>query len=174
MLAAEPRGDAMRARLKAFRNDVLLSKLRLISLIRDYKEKGVRICGISAPSRASTLFNYVGLDDAIIDYVCEISGSLKIGKYMPGTAIPVVEESRLFEDQPEMRDHIFLAHRRRTRAEAAGQRLSGQAGHAAAGSVRAVVGDRRPSRQPEPSIGAQRGIGISQVPLSRTSASSGA
>ncbi len=102
MLAAEPRGDAMRARLKAFRNDVLLSKLRLMSLIRDYKEKGMRICGISAPSRASTLFNYVGLDDGIIDYVCEIAGSLKIGKYMPGTSIPVVEESRLFSDQPEV------------------------------------------------------------------------
>jgi SAM-dependent methyltransferase len=102
MLAAEPRGDAMRARLKAFRNDVLLSKLRLMSLIRDYKEQGLRICGISAPSRASTLFNYVGLDDAIIDYVCEIAGSLKIGKCMPGTAIPVVEESRLFADQPEV------------------------------------------------------------------------
>ena len=43
MLAAEPRGDAMRARLKAFRNDVLLSKLRLMSLIRDYKERGMRI-----------------------------------------------------------------------------------------------------------------------------------
>jgi len=102
MLAAEPRGDAMRSRLKAFRNDVLLSKLRLMSLIRDYKEQGLRICGISAPSRASTLFNYVGLDDAIIDYVCKIAGSLKIGKCMPGTAIPVVEESRLFDDQPEV------------------------------------------------------------------------
>ncbi|MGE0034222.1 MAG: class I SAM-dependent methyltransferase [Xanthobacteraceae bacterium] len=102
MLAGEPRGDAMRARLKAFRNDVLLSKLRLMSLIRGYKEQGLRICGISAPSRASTLFNYVGLDDAIIDYVCEIAGSLKIGKCMPGTAIPVVEESRLFADQPEV------------------------------------------------------------------------
>ena len=102
MLAAEPRGDAMRARLKAFRNDVLLSKLRLMSLVRDYKEKGARICGISAPSRASTLFNYVGLDDGIIDYVCEIAGSLKIGKCMPGTSIPVVEESRLFSDQPEV------------------------------------------------------------------------
>ncbi len=28
-------------------------------------------------------------------------GSLKIGKCMPGTAIPVVDESRLFEDQPD-------------------------------------------------------------------------
>jgi hypothetical protein len=100
MMDAEPRGDAMRARLAKFRDDVMLSKLRLHALVRDVKEKGGRICGISAPSRASTLVNYVGLDEAIIDYVCEIQGSLKIGKCMPGTLIPVVEESRMFKDQP--------------------------------------------------------------------------
>jgi hypothetical protein len=101
MLDAEPRGEALRKRLATFRNDVMLSKLRLHSLIRDIKEKSGRICGISAPSRASTLINYVGLDSSIIDYVCEVEGSLKIGKYMPGSLIPVVEESRMFEDQPD-------------------------------------------------------------------------
>ena len=101
MLAAEPRGEAMLARLKSFRNDVMLSKLRLLAMIRELKEQGARICGISAPSRASTLVNYLGLDEAIIDYVCEIAGPLKIGKCMPGTSIPVVEESRLFSDQPD-------------------------------------------------------------------------
>jgi hypothetical protein len=101
MLAAEPRGDAMRQRLQQFRIDVMLSKLRLLAMLRELKESGARICGISAPSRASTLINYVGLDEAIIDYVCEIDGSLKIGKCMPGTAIPVIEESRLFTDQPD-------------------------------------------------------------------------
>jgi hypothetical protein len=101
MLAAEPRGDAMAKRLIKFRNDVVLSKLRLLSMIRDLKEKGARIIGISAPSRASTLVNYVGLDEGLIDYVCEIPGSLKIGKCMPGTGIPVVDEARLFEDQPD-------------------------------------------------------------------------
>jgi SAM-dependent methyltransferase len=101
MLDAEPTGDAMRKRLDTFRHDVMMSKLRLQALIRDVKEKGGRICGISAPSRASTLVNYVGLDSAIIDYVCEIEGSLKIGKCMPGTLIPVVEESRMFADQPD-------------------------------------------------------------------------
>lgn len=101
MLAAEPRGEALAKRLKQFKHDVLMTKLRLLSLLRDLKEKGARIVGISAPSRASTLFNYVGLDDGIIDYVCEIQGSLKIGKCMPGTEIPVVDESKLFEDQPE-------------------------------------------------------------------------
>ena len=101
MLDAEPHGDAMRARLAHFRREVTLSKLRLHAFIRDIKEKDGRIVGISAPSRASTLVNYVGLDEAIIDYVCEIEGSLKIGKYMPGTLIPVVEESRIFADQPD-------------------------------------------------------------------------
>lgn len=101
MLDAEPRGDAMAKRLQEFKHDVLLSKLRLLSMLRDLKEKNARVVGISAPSRASTLFNYVGLDDGIIDYVCEIPGSLKIGKCMPGTAIPVVDETKLFEDQPE-------------------------------------------------------------------------
>jgi hypothetical protein len=101
MLDAEPRGDAMRKRLADFRHDVMLSKLRLHALIRDIKESGGRICGISAPSRASTMINYVGLDSAIIDYVCEIEGSLKIGKCMPGTLIPVVEESHMFADEPD-------------------------------------------------------------------------
>lgn len=101
MLATEPRGEALSKRLADFKRDVMLSKLRLLSMLRDLKEKGARIVGISAPSRASTLVNYVGLDEAIIDYVCEIPGSLKIGKCMPGTAIPVVDETRLFEDQPD-------------------------------------------------------------------------
>ena len=101
MLAAEPRGEAMVKRLAAFRHDVVLSKLRLLSMLRELKEKGQRVAGISAPSRASTLVNYVGLDEALIEYVCEIPGSLKIGKYMPGTQIPVVDEARLFENQPD-------------------------------------------------------------------------
>ena len=163
MLAAEPRGEAMRARLKAFRNDVLLSKLRLMSLIRDYKEKGVRICGISAPSRASTLFNYVGLDDGIIDYVCEIAGSLKIGKCMPGTAIPVVEESRLFDGPARGRDHLLLAYRRRACAQAAGQGLSRQARDAAAGPARALDCTAIRIRCHWHDIG----IGISQAPIER-------
>ena len=101
MLAAEPRGEAMSRRLAEFKRDVMLSKLRLISMLRELKEAGARIAGISAPSRASTLVNYVGLDEGIIDYVCEIPGSLKIGKFMPGTQIPVVDEARLFADQPQ-------------------------------------------------------------------------
>ena len=101
MLDGEPRGNAMVQRLISFRHDVLFSKLRLLAMLRDLKENGARIAGVSAPSRASTLVNYVGLDEGIIDYVCEVPGSLKIGKYLPGTRIPIVDEARLFADQPD-------------------------------------------------------------------------
>ena len=84
-----------------FHNRVAQSKLDLYALLRDVRARGQHIYGIGAPSRASTLINYVGLDDGILDCVLEIQGSYKIGKYIPGTVIPVCEESRLFEDQPE-------------------------------------------------------------------------
>jgi C-methyltransferase-like protein/methyltransferase family protein/putative zinc binding protein len=86
---------------RSFRSRVVQTKLDLYALLKEIKGRGERIYGIGAPSRASTLINYVGLDDCILDCVLEIQGSYKIGKYIPGTLIPVIEESRLFEDQPE-------------------------------------------------------------------------
>ncbi len=85
---------------RAFKERVVQSKLDLMATIRDIKKQRGRIFGVGAPSRASTLVNYVGLDDCLIDCVVEVAGSHKVGKYMPGTRIPVVEESRLFEQQP--------------------------------------------------------------------------
>ncbi|MBZ0310696.1 MAG: methyltransferase domain-containing protein, partial [Anaerolineae bacterium] len=85
----------------AFKRQVVLSKVQLYALLSDIKTQGGRVYGIGAPSRASTLINYTGLDNGIIEAVMEVPGSHKIGKYMPGTLIPVLPETRLFEDQPE-------------------------------------------------------------------------
>ena len=87
--------------LHNFAAKVARTKLDLYSLLRDIKSKEQRIFAIGAPSRASTLITYTGLDNQIIDCVLEIPGSYKIGKYMPGTLIPVREESVLYEEQPE-------------------------------------------------------------------------
>ena len=88
-------------RLAEFRRKVSASKLDLLALLHQVRRDGSRVYAVGAPSRASTLVNYVGLDDSIVDCVLEIKGSYKIGKYMPGTLIPVLEEQKLFEDQPE-------------------------------------------------------------------------
>ena len=88
-------------RFMDFRKRVSQSKLDLMAMLKEARSNGQRVYGVGAPSRASTLVNYVGLDDSIIDCVLEIQGSYKIGKMMPGTLIPVVEESKLFTDQPD-------------------------------------------------------------------------
>jgi hypothetical protein len=84
-----------------FKSDVLQSKLALNALLKDIKAEGKSVYGIAAPSRASTLVNYCGLDDGSIDCVVEVPGSHKIGNYMPGTIIPIVDEQLLFENQPD-------------------------------------------------------------------------
>jgi hypothetical protein len=88
-------------RFADFRRRVSASKLDLLALLRDLRRGGSRIYAVGAPSRASTLVNYTGLDESILDCVLEVKGSYKIGKYMPGTLIPVLDEARLFADQPE-------------------------------------------------------------------------
>jgi hypothetical protein len=84
-----------------FRRRVRQSKLDLHALLAPLKRSGARIYGIGAPSRASTLINYVGLDDSILECILEVPGSDKLDKYLPSTRIPVLEESKLFVDQPE-------------------------------------------------------------------------
>lgn len=101
MLAAEAALGPMAEQLSVFRDRVVASKTELMAMLHGIKAEGQRIYAISAPSRASTLANYAGLDDGLIDCVLEIDGSRKIGRNLPGTVIPVIEESRLFADQPE-------------------------------------------------------------------------
>jgi C-methyltransferase C-terminal domain/Putative zinc binding domain/Methyltransferase domain len=87
--------------LKGFRRGVMQSKLDLMSLLGGLKRANARIFGVGAPSRASTLVTYVALDEAILDCIVEVSGSHKLGRYMPGTHIPVVDEERLYREQPD-------------------------------------------------------------------------
>ena len=84
---------------------VVLSKINLYSLLKNLKSKNKKIFGVGAPSRAATLVNYVGLNEDMIKYILEIKGSYKIGKYMPGTNIPIVEENIFKKEKP---DYLLL------------------------------------------------------------------
>jgi hypothetical protein len=101
VLDTEHEAGALADRLQAFKHRVALSKVQLHALFEDLIAKEARVYGVGAPSRASTLINYVGLDRELLDCVVEVKDSYKVGKYMPGTLVPVVDEARLFEDQPE-------------------------------------------------------------------------
>ncbi len=101
VLTQEKVVDLTAGGLRSFKDRVVSSKLELYALLHEIKAKKARVYGIGAPSRASTLVNYVGLDEGLVDAVLEIKGSYKIGKYMPGTLIPVRDEESLFAEQPE-------------------------------------------------------------------------
>ncbi len=88
-----------------FRKNVVTSKLNLFSLIKKIKDKNKKIFGVGAPSRASTLINYLGLDQDVVDCVLEINGSYKIGNYIPGTKIPILNENILSKNKP---DYLIL------------------------------------------------------------------
>lgn len=84
-----------------FRNKVIESKIEIYKILNKVKREKGKIYGISAPSRGTTLINYLGLEDGMLDCIVEIKGSHKIGLYVPGTLIPVVNEEKLYKDQPE-------------------------------------------------------------------------
>jgi hypothetical protein len=83
-----------------FAKRVVETKFKLLEIIFNLKKSGQRIVGIGAPAKGNTLLNYAKLDPDMIDYLTEKS-QLKIGRFSPGVHIPVVDESRLFEEQPE-------------------------------------------------------------------------
>ena len=83
-----------------FRKNVVNSKVNLFNIIKKIKGKNKTIFGVGAPSRASTLINYLSLDQDIIDCVLEIKGSYKIGNYIPGTKIPILDEKILIKRKP--------------------------------------------------------------------------
>lgn len=59
--------------------------------------KGKKVIGIGAPAKASTICNYARLGADLIEYVTEVN-PLRIGKYLPGVRIPIVDEEFMFED----------------------------------------------------------------------------
>jgi hypothetical protein len=100
-LLADERSSLTADAFATFRRRVVSAKLGLHALLHGVRARGARVYGVGAPSRAATLMNYVGLDDGIVECVLEVPGSKKVGKYMPGTLVPVVDEERLVRDPPE-------------------------------------------------------------------------
>lgn len=64
------------------------------------KKSGKSVVGKSCPGRASTLLNYYGIGTETLPYLAELPDSLKLGMYLPGKHIPIVNEKILYKEQP--------------------------------------------------------------------------
>jgi SAM-dependent methyltransferase len=76
-----------------FKNKVIKSKINFYKLISNINLTNNIMYGVGAPSRGSILINYIGLDQNLLKGILETKGSYKIGKYLPGTKIPIILET---------------------------------------------------------------------------------
>jgi len=86
--------------LKTFTQKAIQAKRDLIHLVLECAKNG-KVVGLGSPARSNTLLGFTHIDKDMLEYLGEKSGSPKIGLLTPGTHIPVVDEKRIFEEQPE-------------------------------------------------------------------------
>lgn len=80
-------------------------KNNLRTFLKEIKSQGKTIYAYGAPVKGNTLLNYMSIDNNLVDKVVEVN-PLKIGKFTPGTHIPVVKES--VNDLPDY--YLLLSH----------------------------------------------------------------
>jgi hypothetical protein len=88
-----------------FRARVAKSRDELMTLAYWAHQSGVAFVGNSCPGRCSTLLNYYGMSRDLMPYLAEQPTSLKLGLYLPGKHIPVVNNQILIDEQP---DYVVL------------------------------------------------------------------
>jgi 2-polyprenyl-3-methyl-5-hydroxy-6-metoxy-1,4-benzoquinol methylase len=87
-------------RLKRFEKDVKQQNQDLNKILENLKKSGKKVVGVGAPAKGITLINYCKIDKNILEYITE-KAPLKIGKFCPGTHIPIVSDEKLIKDKPD-------------------------------------------------------------------------
>ena len=90
---------------RKFADRVKKAKKDFMSFILKINEDGKTIVANSCPGRCVTLLNYYGVDASLIPYIAEQPTSLKLGMFLPGKHIPVVNNEILVKEQP---DYVIL------------------------------------------------------------------
>ena len=84
-----------------FKNKCELSKDKIKNKLTKLTNKGMRICGYAATSKSTTILNYCKIDKSIIDFICDTTPD-KIGKFSPGTHIPIVSMDYFKKNLPDI------------------------------------------------------------------------
>jgi len=86
--------------LMKFSQSVQKHREELVWLLKTLKRDGKRIAGVSAPAKGMTLLSYCGIGNDTLEFLTE-KAALKIGKFTPGTHIPVVPDAELMSRKPD-------------------------------------------------------------------------
>lgn len=89
---------------ESFRARVAIFKESLLQELVEAKAAGGRVVGIGAATKGNTLLNYCGIDTSILEFVTDAS-PLKVGKFTPGSAIPILSDEAI---TPEVTHALIL------------------------------------------------------------------
>jgi hypothetical protein len=64
------------------------------------KRDGLRVAGYGAAAKGNTLLNYAGVRPDLLRFVVDRNPA-KVGKFLPGSRIPIVDEAWLRREKPE-------------------------------------------------------------------------
>ena len=84
-----------------FKKNCEISKKKIQKDLNKFKSNNFKICGYAATSKSTTILNYCAINYEIIDYICDTTPE-KIGKFSPGTHIPIVDMSYFYENTPDV------------------------------------------------------------------------
>lgn len=79
-------------------------KDELMTLLVDLRQQDKRIAVYGASAKGSTLMNYFGIGNDLVEYIVDRS-TLKQGHYAPGTNLKIEPTEKLLKDQP---DYVLL------------------------------------------------------------------
>jgi hypothetical protein len=72
----------------------------VVDLLRGLRTDGKRIAAYGAAAKANTLLAYFGIDSTLVDYIADLNG-FKIGRFMGGNHLPIVDPARIAAEQPD-------------------------------------------------------------------------
>ena len=75
-------------------------KFNLLSFLIEARSKGENVIAYGAAAKGNTIMNFSGIHSDLISCVVDKNPN-KSGKFMPGSRIPIVDESIIKEKQPE-------------------------------------------------------------------------
>lgn len=101
LLAKEAAGGMMEMDYyRGFQSFADAIKNAFLSFLLDCKRDGKQVVAYGAAAKGNTLINYAGIRPDLIGYVVDASPH-KQGRYLPGSRIPVVDESHIPESRPD-------------------------------------------------------------------------
>jgi SAM-dependent methyltransferase len=94
------RGMATLAYYDGFQAKAEAVKNGLVAFLLAAKREGRSVAGYGAAAKGNTLLNYAGIRPDLLPFICDAAAA-KIGKFMPGSHIPILDPAVLESRRPD-------------------------------------------------------------------------